>query len=173
MEGWNGSEKKEGTLISERDSFIERFFSFNKISRLLRMRRLFEKKETFLEVAHINYPRYFLNTFWAETFFLRLQIQIFLGVPTVSLSFLKNQKERRLMLWLLLASTFSELACLWFATWGLEFYWARKASFFWTWCTKEREQLCLLSGWKMWRLLMMHSIFIHLTSKLRPLNQRG
>ena len=166
-------EKKGGTLIRERDSFIERFFSFNKISRLLRVRRLFEKKETFPEVAHINYPRYFLNTFWAETFFLRLQIQIFLRVPTVSLSFLKNQKERRLMLWLLLASTFSELACLWFATWGLEFYWARKASFFWTWCTKEREQLCLLSGWKIWSLLMMHSIFINLTSKLKPLNQRG
>ena len=93
-------------------------------------------------------------------FFRRLQIQIFLRVPTVSLSFLKNHKERRLMLWLLLASTFSELGCLWFATWSLEFYWARKASFLWTWCTKEREELCLLSGWKMWRLLMMHSIFI-------------
>ena len=72
----------------------------------------------------------------------------FSQVPTFILSFLKNHKERHLMLWLLLASTFSELACLWFATWGLEFYWARKASFFWTWCTKEREQLCLLSGWK-------------------------
>ena len=119
MEGWNGSEKKEGTLIRERDSFIERFFSFNKISGLLRMRRLFEKKETFLEVAHINYPRHFLITFWAETFFLRLQIQFFLRVPTFILSFLKNQKERHLMLWLLLASTFSELACLWFATWGI------------------------------------------------------
>ena len=78
-----------------------------------------------------------------------------------------------LMLWLLLASTFSELACLWFATWGLEFYWARKASFFWTWCTKEREQLCFLSGWKMWRLLVIYSIFINLTYKLKPLNQRG
>ena len=101
MEGWNGSEKKGGTLIRERDSFIKRFFSLNKISRLLCMRKLFENKETFLEVAHINYPRHFLNTFWAETFFLRLQIQIFLRVPTVRLSFLKNHKERRLMLWLL------------------------------------------------------------------------
>ena len=63
MEGCNGSEKKGGTLSRERDSFIERFFSLNKISRLLRMRRLFEKKETFLEVAHINYPRHFLNIF--------------------------------------------------------------------------------------------------------------
>ena len=106
-------------------------------------------------------------------FFPSLRIRIFLRVLTFSLSFLKNHKERRLMLLLLLASTFSELACLWFATWGLEFYWARKASFFWIWCTKEREQLCFLSGWKMWHLLVIYSIFINITYKLKPLNQRG
>ena len=83
---------------------------------------------------------------WYFCFFLRLQIHIFLRFPTFILSFLKNHKEIHLMLWLLLASFSSELACLWFATWGLEFYWARKASFFWTLCNKEREQLCLLSG---------------------------
>ena len=59
--------KKKGTLIRQRGSFIERLFSLNKISRLLRMCRLFEKKESFLEVAHINYPRQFPNTFCAET----------------------------------------------------------------------------------------------------------
>ena len=101
---------------------------------------------------------------WYFASFLDCRYEFFSGFSR-QLSFLKNHKERRLMLWLLLASTFSELACLWFATWGLEFYWARKASFFWTWCTKEREQLCLLSGWKMWRLLIIHSIFINLTYK--------
>ena len=53
--------------MTERGSFIERLFSLNKICRLLRMCRLFEKKESFLEVAHINYPRQFPNTFCAET----------------------------------------------------------------------------------------------------------
>ena len=62
-----GKKKKEGTLIRERSSFIERLFSLKRISRLLRMCRLFEKKESFLEVAQINYPREFPNTFCAET----------------------------------------------------------------------------------------------------------
>ena len=90
--------------------------------------------------------RIVLNIGHGILLFLRLQIQIFLRFPTFILSFLKNHKEIHLMLWLLLASFSSELACLLFATWGLEFYWARKASFFWTLCTKEREQLFLLSG---------------------------
>lgn len=65
VEGWTGSEKGgRGALIRERGSFKERLFSLNKISPLLRMcSRRFEKKESFLEVAHINYPRHFPNTF--------------------------------------------------------------------------------------------------------------
>lgn len=98
---------------------------------------------------------------WYFASFLDCRYSFFSGlIHTVNLSFLKNQKERSLILWLLLASTFSELACLWFATWGLEFYWTRKASFFWTWSTEEREQLCLLSGWKMWRLLLTISVCV-------------
>ena len=54
-------------LIRERGSFIERLLGLNKICRLLRIFRLFEKKEWFLEVDHLNCPRHFPNKFWTET----------------------------------------------------------------------------------------------------------